>query len=200
MPELIAKPALDHAPLIHGACRMDPAELGPITSIALYPGQEKAAAKALKPMGLAALDMVRIEAGLIFAGYDFSDQTDPFEAGIGFCVPLKSKQDDFIGREALLRRSANPQRKLVGLRLEGNEVAHHGDCVHVGRAQIGVITSATRSPLLGQNIALCRLDIGYCEPGTRVEIGKLDGQQKRIGATVAAGTVAYDPDKSRVRA
>ena len=36
-----------------------------------------------------ALDMVRIEAGLIFAGYDFSDQTDPFEAGIGFTVPLE---------------------------------------------------------------------------------------------------------------
>lgn len=154
----------------------------------------------LVPLGLNALDSLRIEAGLIFAGYEFCDQTDPFEAGIGFCVPLNSKQDDFIGREALLRRSANPQRKLVGLLLDGNEAAHHGDCVHVGRAQIGVITSATRSPLLGQNIALCRLDIGYCEPGTRVEIGKLDGQQKRIGATVGSSTIAYDPEKTRVRA
>jgi aminomethyltransferase len=154
----------------------------------------------LVPLGLEALDMLRIEAGLIFAGYEFCDRTDPFEAGIGFCVPLKSKQDDFIGREALLRRSANPQRKLVGLRLDGNEVAHHGDCVHVGRAQIGVITSATRSPLLGQNIALCRLDIGYCEPGTALEIGKLDGQQKRIAATVGHSTIAYDPEKTRVRA
>ncbi|MGB3388324.1 MAG: DUF1989 domain-containing protein, partial [Pseudaminobacter sp.] len=58
----------------------------------------------LTPMGLQALDMVRIEAGLVFAGYDFSDQTDPFEAGIGFTVPLKTKTDDFIGREALIRR------------------------------------------------------------------------------------------------
>ena len=153
----------------------------------------------LVPLGLDALDTLRIEAGLIFAGYDFSDQTDPYEAGIGFCVPLKSKQDDFIGRDALLRRNASPQHKLVGLQLDGNEQAHHGDCVHDGRAQIGVITSATRSPLLGKNIALCRLDVGYCEPGTRVEIGKLDGQQKRIGATVADSTIAYDPDKSRVR-
>lgn len=53
MPELIAKPALDNAPLTIGDCRLEPVELGPITSIALYPGQEKAAAKALKPMGLA---------------------------------------------------------------------------------------------------------------------------------------------------
>ena len=154
----------------------------------------------LVPLGLEALDMLRIEAGLIFAGYEFDDQTDPFEAGIGFCVPLKSKTADFIGRDALSRRSAAPRHKLVGLQLEGNEIAAHGDCVHHGRAQIGVITSATRSPVLGRNIALCRLDVGYCEPGTLVEIGKLDGQQKRIRAQVAASTVAYDPDKSRVRA
>lgn len=154
----------------------------------------------LVPLGLEALDMLRIEAGLIFAGYEFDDQTDPYEAGIGFCVPLKSKSDDFIGREALLQRNAYPQRKLVGLELEGNEVAHHGDCVRIGRAQVGVITSATRSPLLGKNIALCRLDIGYCQPGTEVEIGKLDGQQKRIRAKVGSYTAAYDPEKSRVRA
>ncbi len=153
----------------------------------------------LVPLGLHALDSLRIEAGLIFSGYEFDDQTDPFEAGIGFCVPLKSKQADFIGKDALLRRSATPQRRLVGLELDGNEIAAHGDCVHVGRAQVGVITSATRSPLLGRNIALCRLDVGYCEPGTLVEVGKLDGQQKRIPARVTAGTVAYDPDKSRVR-
>ncbi|MFZ6049838.1 DUF1989 domain-containing protein [Pseudomonas sp. CR3202] len=152
----------------------------------------------LVPLGLYALDMLRIEAGLVFAGYEFCDQTDPFEAGIGFCVPLKSKQDDFVGRAALERRSGQPQRRLVGLELEGNEAAAHGDCVHDGRAQIGVITSAARSPVLGKNIALCRLDIGYCEPGTRVEIGKLDGQQKRIAATVT-GTTAYDPEKHRVR-
>ncbi|MBD8577124.1 DUF1989 domain-containing protein [Pseudomonas syringae] len=153
----------------------------------------------LVPLGLEALDMLRIEAGLVFAGYEFDDQTDPFEAGIGFCVPLKSKAADFIGREALLRRSAQPRQQLVGLVLDGNEVAAHGDCVRVGRAQVGVITSATRSAVLGRNIALCRLDIAYCAPGTALEIGKLDGQQKRIRAHVAASTVAYDPQKSRVR-
>ena len=55
--------------------------------------------------------MLRIEAGLIFANYEFSDQTDPFEAGIGFTVALKSKNDDFVGREALIRRHAAPQRE-----------------------------------------------------------------------------------------
>ena len=109
-------------------------------------------------MGLEALDMVRIEAGLIFAGYEFSDQTDPFEAGIGFTVPLKTKKDDFIGREALIRRKDNPQRKLVGLEIDGQRTAAHGDCIHVGRAQVGVVTSGIRSPVLDKNIALARVD------------------------------------------
>lgn len=152
----------------------------------------------LVPLGLEALDLLRIEAGLIFAGYEFSDQTDPFEAGIGFSVPLKSKTDDFIGRDALLRRSAHPSHKLVGLHLSGNETAHHGDPVYQGRAQVGVITSACRSPLQASNIALCRVDVSCAEPGTELEIGKVDGLQKRISATVSAA-IFYDPDKSRVR-
>jgi aminomethyltransferase len=152
----------------------------------------------LSPLGLDALDMVRIEAGLIFAGYEFCDQTDPFEAGIGFTVPLKSKEDDFVGRDALVDRKANPQRKLVGLELEGNEPAAHGDCVHVGRAQVGVVTSATRSPVLRKNIALCKLDVAHTDLETSVEVGKLDGHQKRIPATVVTFPF-YDPKKERVR-
>ncbi len=153
----------------------------------------------LAPLGLDALDTLRIEAGLVFAGHEFCDQTDPFEAGIGFCVPLKSKTDDFIGRTALLERSAHPQRKLMGLLLDGNEMAAHGDGVYVGHAQVGVVTSATRSPLTGQNIALCRLSVSHATPGARVEVGKLDGHQKRLPASVSA-PIFYDPDKSRVRA
>ncbi|NIU12088.1 MAG: aminomethyl transferase family protein, partial [Phycisphaerae bacterium] len=93
----------------------------------------------LTPLGLEALDMLRIEAGLVFAGYEFCDQTDPFEAGIGFCVPLKTKEDAFVGKEALQKRKANPQRVLVGLELTGEETATHGDCIHVGRLQVGIV-------------------------------------------------------------
>ena len=150
----------------------------------------------LKPMGLAALDMVRIEAGLIFAGYDFSDQTDPFEAGIGFTVPLKSKTDDFIGREALIRRKEHPSRKFVGLEIDSNVDVHHGDCLHIGRAQIGEVTSSMRSPLLGKNIALARVDVAHAEAGTALEVGKLDGQQKRLPAVIVPLS-HYDPKKTR---
>lgn len=160
---------------------------------------EAGAPLGLAPLGLEALDMLRIEAGLAFAGYEFCDQTDPFEAGIGFCVPLKTKQDDFIGRDALLQRSAHPRHQLVGLELDGNEPAAHGDSVRAGHAQVGVVTSATRSPLLGRNIALARVDVGHAVIGHRLDIGKLDGHQKRIGATVVA-PIFHDPQKLRVRA
>ena len=152
----------------------------------------------LTPMGLTALDMVRIEAGLVFAGYDFSDQTDPFEAGIGFTVPAE-KPDDYIGKDALARRRVNPARKLVGLDIESAEAIGHGDPVHLGRARIGEVTSATRSPILGKTIALARLDVAAPGAGGAVEIGKLDGHQKRIAARVV-GFPHYDPQKTRVRA
>ncbi len=154
--------------------------------------------KGMVPLGLAALDTLRIESGLIFAGYEFTDRTDPYEAGIGFTVPLKSKEDDFVGREVLEQRKANPQRKLVGLELEGGVVPSLGDCVRVGRAQVGEITSATKSPILGKNIALARIDMTHAEVGTLVEVGQLDGQQKRLAASVVAFP-HFDPTKERVK-
>jgi aminomethyltransferase len=158
---------------------------------------EAGAEHGLTPLGLEALDILRIESGLIFAGYEFDDQVDPFEAGIGFAVDLKT-DDDFVGRTALEERRAHPQRTLVGLELEGNETGGHGDEVYVGRQRVGVVTSGTRSPILKKNIALCRLAVQYAEPGTAIEVGKLDGLQKRIPATVVR-IPFYDPDKTRPR-
>ena len=152
----------------------------------------------LTPLGLKALEILRIESGLILAGREFDDQIDPFEAGIGFTVALDSKKDDFIGKEALTRRKEHPHRTLVGLELAGNEPGAHGDGVYVGRNQAGVITSGTRSPTLSLNIALCRIAVEYSSIGTEVEVGKLDGLQKRIPATVVRFPF-YDPTKKRPR-
>ena len=151
------------------------------------------------PAGFAALDKLRIEAGLILFGAEFDGQQDPFEAGIGFAVPLKTKEEDFIGKEELKKRKENPQKKLVGLELIGKEPAGHGDCVHIGRSQVGIVTSGCLSTVLNKNVALCRIDAQYSEIGTEVEIGKIDGHQKRISAKVVRFPF-YDPDKTRVRA
>ncbi|MCD6020672.1 MAG: hypothetical protein K0R20_382 [Actinomycetia bacterium] len=151
----------------------------------------------LLPLGLDALDILRIEAGLIFAGYEFDDQVDPFEAGIGFTV-TKAKDEDYVGREALRERRDHPQRTLVGLDLAGNEPAGHGDGVYVDRQQVGVVTSGTRSPILKKNIALARVAVQHRDPGAALEVGKLDGHQKRIPATVVPFPF-YDPEKTRPR-
>jgi len=151
----------------------------------------------LQPFGFDALDMVRIEAGLVFGGHDFDTTTDPFEAGIAFTVPAK-KEEDYIGRAALEKRRANPLRKLVGLEISGNEKPAHGDPVFVGRAEVGIVTSAARSPLLKKTIAFARVDVTHAAPATKLEVGRLDGKQKRLKATVVPFPF-YDPEKKRVR-
>ena len=66
----------------------------------------------LIPAGFEALDKLRIEAGLILFGNEFDgQQTDPFEAGIGFTVPLKTKEDDFIGKEVLIKKKSKSTKK-----------------------------------------------------------------------------------------
>ena len=154
--------------------------------------------KGLTPLGLEALDMLRIEAGLIFAGSEFNDQTTPLEAGIGFTVPIKTKEDDFIGRDALVRGKEHPQRTLVGLELAGDEPAGPGNPIMIARQQVGTVTSGTRSPILRKNIALGWMAIEHAEIGTEVEVGQMDGHQKRLPATVVRFP-HYDPDKERVR-
>jgi aminomethyltransferase len=158
---------------------------------------EAGAGLGLAPLGLDALDILRIEAGLIAVGNEYDDQIDPFEAGIGFTVDLRG-DEDFVGRAALEERKAHPRNVLVGLELEGNETAGHGDPVYVGRQQVGVVTSGTRSPILKKNIALARVAVQHRDHGTALEVGKLDGLQKRIAATVVQFPF-YDPEKTRPR-
>jgi aminomethyltransferase len=151
----------------------------------------------LTPFGFEALDMVRIEAGLVFGGHDFDTTTDPFEAGIGFTVPAK-KDETYIGRAAIEQRRANPLRKLVGLEIAGNEKPSHGDPIFIGRAQVGIVTSAMRSPILKKTIALARVDVTHAGLETKLEIGRLDGKQKRFKAIVVPFPF-YDPKKERMR-
>ncbi|MFT4021443.1 MAG: aminomethyltransferase family protein, partial [Acinetobacter sp.] len=152
----------------------------------------------IAPMGFEALDMLRIEAGLIFAQHEFDAQINPFEAGIGFTVPLKTKEDDFIGKQAIQNQNPASRHKLVGLILDKTEAATHGDLVYNGRFPVGVVTSATNSPTLGKQIALCRIAPQHAAVGTEIEIGKLDGQQKRLKATIVS-LPFYDPERTRVR-
>ncbi len=169
---------------------------GPVVFDTVY---EAGADKGIALFGLDALDIVRIEAGLIFKGYEYDGSEDPFEAGIGFTVP-KNKTDDYVGKEALARRRADPTRALVGLEIEAADPFVLGDRVISGGEDAGIVTSGTRSPVLDKNIALARVAVAYCEPGSRVQVERAGEEAggERAGATVVRFPF-YDPDKSRPR-
>jgi aminomethyltransferase len=153
----------------------------------------------IAPMGLNALDILRIEAGLSMAEHEFDHSTTPFEAGTGFSVPLNSKQENFIGREALSRQAPESRHRLVGMILQGGDPASHGDHVYHGRFPVGIVTSATYSPLMGKQIAIVRVAPDFSSIGTRLEIGKLDGQQKRLAGEVVK-LPFYDPKREKLLA
>lgn len=150
------------------------------------------------PMGMLALDCARIEAGLLAVGREFDDLTSPYQAGIGWAVALK--KPDFIGKAALEQIKPHPPKVAVGLVLESNEVAAHGQCVYpIGeRWRVGVVTSATFSPILNRSIALAQVVPESAVLGTELEVGFMDGMKRRVKATIGLLS-AYDPKKSRVK-
>ncbi len=149
------------------------------------------------PMGSAALDIIRIEAGLAAANAEFAPGVDAFEAGLGFAVDLN--KPDFTGKSALDRNVRDPRRALKGLLIDCNDVPAAGSHVYADERPVGQVTSATRSPSLGHAIAIARLSIEHAENGNRLEIGQLDGHMKRLGATVT-DIPFIDPQRKRARA
>jgi aminomethyltransferase len=108
--------------------------------------------------GLGARDTLRLEAGMNLYGGDMDESTHPFESGLGWTVALEPRERAFIGREALEAiRARGPQRKLVGLLLEGRGVLRSHQKVLVPDAGAGEITSGTFSPTLERSIALARV-------------------------------------------
>ncbi|MEX0366804.1 MAG: DUF1989 domain-containing protein [Ruegeria sp.] len=151
----------------------------------------------ITPMGSAALEIIRIEAGLAAADAEFAPGVDAFEAGLGFAVDLNKA--DFTGKAALERNARDPRRMLKGLLIDCDDVPAHGAHVYLGERQVGVVTSATRSPSLERAIAMARLSVEHSDNETRLEIGQLDGRMKRLGATVT-DIPFIDPQRKRARA
>ncbi len=152
---------------------------------------------AIKPMGTAALETIRIEAGLAAAGAEFAPGVDAFEAGLGFAVALD--KPEFTGQAALRRNAKDPRQMLRGLKLAGSDVPAHGAPVFAGERQVGVVTSATKSPTLECAIAMARIAVEFAETDTPLEVGQLDGHMKRLPSTVC-DIPFIDPQRKRARA
>jgi aminomethyltransferase len=111
-------------------------------------------AAGVTPCGLGARDTLRLEAAMALYGQDIDETTTPLEAGLGWLVHLEDK-GDFIGRSILeQQKQAGLQRRLVGLQLEGRNIARHDYPVLSEGDVVGVVTSGTLGPTLGYPVAL----------------------------------------------
>ena len=147
----------------------------------------------LHAAGMLALDVARIEAGLILIEVDYfsskkalieAQKYSPYEIGLGRMVDLK--KDSFIGREALEEENRRgPKRLLMGLEINWDDVERLFDAVGLapqvaatasrvavpvfrGGLQIGKATSTTWSPTLKKMIALASLHREQAKPGTEL--------------------------------
>ena len=135
----------------------------------------------LRAVGLEALDVLRIEAGIPVFGRDMTDETIPVEANL--VEAISYTKGCYVGQEVIARIDArgHVNRQLMGLLLEGDALPQHGDTLIAPEREVGWITSVGYSPALQQNIAMGYVRREVQTPGTHLEIRTQDGI---IGATV----------------
>jgi aminomethyltransferase len=110
------------------------------------------------PVGLAARDTLRLEAGMPLYGHELSEQINPVQAGLDFAVNLRNRE--FVGREAIVKAQRDEQLPVrVGLQLEGKRPAREGAVILQGDRPAGAVTSGTFSPTFERPIAM-----GFVKP------------------------------------
>ena len=160
--------------------------------------------------GMLALDVARIEAGLLLIEVDYfsskkaqieEQKYSPYEIGLGRMVNLE--KEHFIGRAALAaEQKRGPARQLVGLEIDWSDVERVYEevglapqapsiasrvAVPVFRrgAQVGKATSTTWSPLLKKMIALASVRSAYGEPGAELQMEyTVEAVRHKVGARV----------------
>jgi len=176
----------------------------------------------LTPAGVWALDLARIEAGLIMLDVDYhsahhalieEQKSSPFEINLGWAVsPAKGP---FNGRRALAaERARGPRWSFVGLEIDWVSFerlfAAHRLPPHVPNvawrtsapvyrdgAQVGYASSGCWSPLLKKSLALAHLKTPHFEPGTPVEIEITVEHQRRRADAVVRKLPFYDPERKK---
>jgi len=124
----------------------------------------------VKMAGLAARDVLRIEAGLCLYGQDIDETTTPVEAGMAWVVGKRRRKDGkFPGDDIILNQmKSGVSRRRAGLIVSGPP-AREGCKIFQGD-QVGVVTSGTFSPTLGKPVAMGYVKTGFAEPGSQVEV------------------------------
>lgn len=114
----------------------------------------------IAPIGLAARDTLRLEAGMNLYGHEMEETVSPLIANMGWIIAWDGERD-FIGRDALQAElQPGVASKLVGVALHKGGVLRRGQRVKFTESErFGEITSGTFSPTLGYSIALARVPL-----------------------------------------
>ena len=170
---------------------------------------EAGALRGIRPIGSAALETARIEAGFLLADKDFmpAEQTiragharPPLELGLEWLVHFSKPH--FNGRRALIaEKQRGPRHRMVKLDIEGNKTACNAYIYNARRKVVGTVTSAAWSPTCKTNIALATLDSPYGEPGDKLfaeiyYMRELKWHRFMARATVVEGAF-FDPPRRR---
>jgi len=142
---------------------------------------ESALAAGAKPIGLAARDTLRLEAGMNLYGFEMDETISPLECNMEWTVSLEDKERDFIGKEAFIeKKKSHTHGRLVGLLLEERAIIRAGQEIFLDEEKKlkGTVTSGTYSPTLKKSIALARI------PASEREICYADVRGKIIEAKI----------------
>jgi sarcosine oxidase subunit alpha len=150
----------------------------------------------IRPHGLEALRLLRLEKGHIIVGQDTDFDSTPAKLGLAGLVKLDKA--DFVGRVALIRLAAvEPNRVLRAFAFRGDRAPPEGAQLLVGAERVGYLTSSRFSPVLGQGVALGWV---YRQPdGFPDRVVAWDGSGRRFSGERADGPF-YDPRGVRLRA
>jgi aminomethyltransferase len=123
----------------------------------------------VKPCGLGARDVLRIEAGNVLYGHEIWDEVNPLSAGLMWTVKLN--KGAFLGRESLERfLAAGPALVLVGLASASRAVPRQDYPIRKDGQDVGVVTSGTFSPTLNKPIGMGYVPPELAQPGTQVDV------------------------------
>lgn len=136
----------------------------------------------LKPAGLGARDVLRLEAGMCLYGNDIDEHTSPVEAKLNFAVRL-DKKGDFVGRAPIqVQKEEGPDRVRVGFKIRDKGIPRQGQEIVLDDQGVGRVSSGTFSPTLSISIGM-----GYVPPNIS-KVGTVLGVKIR-DRTVSAEVV-----------
>jgi aminomethyltransferase len=126
----------------------------------------------VKPIGLGARDSLRLEAGLPLYGHDLTPEITPVEAALSFAISKRRKvEGGFPGADRVLKQLLEgPERKRVGLRIDGRQPVREGAAIVVDGAVVGVVTSGGHGPALNAPIAMAYVPSALANDGQRLQI------------------------------